>query len=131
MSTYTSKKGIVYKNQYHIIFCTKYRRKVLKDGIDNRLKELINEIVKEYDAELKALEVMEDHVHLFVNIDPRQAIHLFIKKIKGKTARTLRDEYPSLKTRLPCLWTNSYFLCTVGNVSEKTVKEYIEEQKYH
>lgn len=128
-SLYTRKKGIVYKNQYHVIFCPKYRRKVLVDGIDERLKQILHEVADEYDVEIKALEVMPDHVHIFFELDPRIMLHQFIKILKGRSSHILREEYPVLKRKLPSLWTRSYFCCTVGNISEETVMRYIEEQK--
>ena len=126
---YTHKKGIVYKNQFHIIFCPKYRRKVLVNGVDTRLKELLYEIAKDKDVNIKALEVMPDHVHIFIEFDPRITLHKVIKDFKGISAGILREEFPSLKTRLPCLWTRSYFACSVGHISEESIKEYIKNQK--
>lgn len=128
-TTYCHKKGLIYKNQYHIIFCPKYRRKVLVDGVDVRLKELLYEMASERDVDIKALEVMPDHVHLFIEFDPRMSVHDVIKQFKGRTSHILREEFPSLKSRLPSLWTRSYFCCTVGHISEETVKKYVESQK--
>lgn len=129
--TYTHKKGLVYKNQFHIIWCPKYRRPVLTDGVDTRLKKILYEAADEMDVTIKALEVMPDHVHLFIDLDPRIAVHAVIKFMKGRSARILRSEFPWLKTRLPNMWTRSYFLCSVGHVNEETIKKYIAEQKRH
>ena len=129
INDYTHKKGIVYKNQFHIIFCPKYRRKVLVNGVDERLKEILFDIVKEKDVEIKALEIMPDHVHIFIDFDPRLTLHKIIKDFKGISARILREEFPYLKSKLPSLWTRSYFACSVGHISEETIKEYIENQK--
>lgn len=129
INDYTHKKGIVYKNQFHIIFCPKYRRKVLVDGVDIRLKEILFDIAKEKDVEIKALEIMPDHVHIFIDFDPRLTLHKIIKDFKGISARILREEFPYLKSKLPSLWTRSYFTCSVGHISEETIKEYIENQK--
>ena len=126
---YTRKKGIVYKNQYHVIWCPKYRRKVLVNGIDQRLKEIIFDIAAEKDIAIKAIEVMPDHIHVFLDLDPRLAIHSVVQTFKGRSSRILRDEYPQLKKRLPCLWTSSYYCCSVGHISEKTVEAYINDQK--
>lgn len=128
-TTYCHKKGLIYKNQYHIIFCPKYRRKVLVDGVDVRLKELLYEMASERDVDIKALEVMPDHVHLFIEFDPRMSVHDVIKRFKGRTSHILREEFPSLKSKLPSLWTRSYFCCTVGHISEETVQRYVESQK--
>ena len=126
---YVHKKGLVYKNQYHIIFCPKYRRKVLINGIDERLKEILYDIAKEIDVEIKALEVMPDHVHMFIEFDPRINLHNVVKRLKGRSSHILREEYPSLKKKLPSLWTRSYFSCTIGHISEETFKQYVESQK--
>lgn len=128
---YTHKKGIVYKNQFHVIWCPKYRRPVLTDGVDVRLKEVLHEVAAELDVTIKALEVMPDHVHIFIDFDPRRSIHSVIKAMKGRSARVLRSEFPWLKTRLPNLWTRSYFMCSVGHVNEDTIRQYILSQKRH
>lgn len=126
---YVHKDGIVYKNQFHIVFCPKYRRAVLVDGVDQRLKEIVQAVCDEKNVTLVAIEVMPDHVHLFIEFDPRLLLHKIIKDIKGRSARLLREEFPSLKTRLPNMWTRSYFCCSVGHISEDTMKRYIENQK--
>lgn len=126
---YTHKKGIVYKNQFHIIFCPKYRRKVLVNGVDERLKEILFEIAKTKDVEIKALEIMPNHVHIFIDFDPRLTLHKIVKDFKGISSRILREEFPHLKSRLPSLWTRSYFACSIGHISEETIKRYIENQK--
>lgn len=126
---YVHKKGLVYKNQYHIIFCPKYRRKVLINGIDERLKEILYDIAEEIDVEIKALEVMPDHVHMFIEFDPRINLHNVVKRLKGRSSHILREEYSSLKKKLPSLWTRSYFSCTIGHISEEIIKQYVESQK--
>ncbi|MGG6432369.1 IS200/IS605 family transposase [Anoxybacillus sp. D401a] len=126
---YIHKNGIVYLNQYHVIFCPKYRRKVLVGDIEKDLREIFYGVAKENDVEIKALEIMPDHVHMFISFDPRQHIHKIIQQFKGKSSRILREKYPSLKSRLPSLWTRSYFCCTVGHISEEVVMKYIENQK--
>ena len=126
---YVHKKGLVYKNQYHIIFCPKYRRKVLINGIDERLKEILYDIAEEIDVEIMTLEVMPDHVHMFIEFDPRINLHNVVKRLKGRSSHILREEYPSLKKKLPSLWTRSYFSCTIGHISEETIKQYVESQK--
>ncbi|GAA0285345.1 putative transposase [Gracilibacillus halotolerans] len=126
---YIHKKGIVYLNQYHIIFCPKYRRKVLVGDIEKDLKKILYEVAEENDIEIKALEIMPDHVHIFISFDPRQHIHSLVQKFKGKSSRILREKYPKLKSKIPSLWTRSYFCCTVGHISEETIVKYIEDQK--
>jgi putative transposase len=126
---YTSDHTIVYSCQYHVIFCPKYRRKVLVSGVDVRLKELILQKQEEYGYQVLDMDVMADHVHLLMACDPRIGINKIVGKIKGYTSRTLRQEFPWLKKRLPSLWTRSRFISTVGAVSLEVVKRYISEQK--
>ena len=130
MSDYVRKDGLVYKNQFHVIFCPKYRRKVLVDGVDTRLKEILYAEAQKMNVEIKALEVMPDHVHMFIEFDPRMALHKVIKQFKRQSAHILKTEFPYLKSRIPNLWTRSYFSCSVGNISEESVKQYILEQKH-
>ena len=126
---YEHKEGIVFKNQFHVVFCPKYRRRVLIDGVDVRLKEILLEQAKKLNIRILSMEVMPDHVHLFLSCDPRFGLHRAVKGLKGASSRILREEFPWLKSRLPTLWTRSYFSCTVGHISEATVKRYIENQK--
>ena len=126
---YKSNHNIVYSCKYHIVWCPKYRRKVLVDEVALRLKELISSMSMEFQVELIDLEVMPDHIHLLVDVDPQFGVHNFIKRIKGRTSRILRQEFPHLKSRLPTLWTNSYFVSTVGGAPLAIVKKYIESQK--
>ena len=129
MNKYKTKKGITYKNQFHVIWTVKYRKQLLTGEVEKRLKEIIYEVCDEKDVELKAIEVMPDHVHVFIDVDPRQPLHLLIKAFKGRTSNKLRKEFKILTTRVPSLWTRSYFCCTVGHISEETIQKYIEEQK--
>jgi putative transposase len=127
---YTSISHLVYSCQYHIIFCPKYRRPVLTDGVDVRLKELILEKQEEYNYEILDMEVMPDHVHIIIDVNPKMGIFSVISKIKGYTSRVLRQEFPTIKKRIPTLWTHSMFISSVGSVTLEVVKKYIEEQKH-
>ena len=126
---YHSNHNIVYSCKYHIVFCPKYRRKVLVNGVDVRLKELIRSIADENKFEVIVMEIMPDHVHLLLEVDPQFGIHKAVKTIRGKTSRILRQEFHWLTTKLPTLWTNSYFCSTVGGAPLEIVKQYIESQK--
>lgn len=126
---YKSKSHLVYSCQYHVIFCPKYRRKIFKDGVDLKLKEIFNMVAAKYDFQIIEMEVMEDHVHLLIDCNPRFGIMECVKKLKGTSAKLLVEEYPSLKTRLPNIWTRSAFISTVGSVSLEVIKNYIENQK--
>lgn len=124
-------KTSVVNINYHIVFCPKYRRKVLVDGVDERLKEILAEAAEEMGCTIKTMEVMPDHVHIYMNGNPTIPVHLIVKNLKGISSKKLRDEFPSLNSRLPSLWTRSYYCETIGCINEETIKKYIEEQKYH
>lgn len=126
---YKHNNHLTYSCQYHVIFCPKYRRSVLTDGVDTRLKEIISEVANKYDFEVMEMEVAKDHVHLLIDCNPKFGIAECVKKIKGTSASILRKEFPHLKSRIPTLWTRSSFISTVGAVSLETVKKYIEDQK--
>ena len=126
---YKSNNNVVYSCKYHVVWCPKYRRKVLTNGIDIRLKELIREACAEIQADIIEMEIMPDHVHLLLEVDPQYGIHRAVKLIKGKTSRILRQEFSELRSRLPTLWTNSYFVSTVGGAPLAVIKQYIENQK--
>ena len=126
---FKSNRNVVYRCHYHVVWCPKWRRKVIEGDIETRLKEIIREVCAERDADIIELETMPDHVHLLVTVDPQYGIHRLIKQIKGRSSRQLRDEFPSLRTRIPTLWTNSYFVATVGVAPLEIVKQYVENQK--
>ncbi|GHO79991.1 IS200/IS605 family transposase [Ktedonobacter sp. SOSP1-85] len=128
--TYKSKHNVYYSCHYHVVWCPKYRRKVLIGPIETRLKEIIAQVCQECQAEVEELEIMPDHVHLLVSVDPQFGIHRLIKLIKGRSSRFLRQEFPALKRRLPSLWTNSYFVETTGGAPLSLIKQYIEQQKH-
>ncbi len=126
---YHHTRTLVYSCQYHVVFCPKYRRKVLTPPIDTRLKELLLEKQEEYGYRVPDMEVMPDHVHLLLDVNPQIGIDKIVRQIKGYTAHTIRKEFPRMKSRLPSLWTRSRFISTVGTVSLEVVKRYIEDQK--
>ena len=127
---YKCNNNITYSCKYHVIWCSKYRRKVLVEEVGQRLKELIVGVASELRVDIIEMEIMPDHVHLLLEVDPQFGIHRAVKNIKGKTSRILRAEFISLRTRLPSLWTNSYFVATVGEAPIEVIKQYIESQKY-
>ena len=116
---------------YHIIWCPKYRRKVLVGEVETRLKELLPIIAEESGCTIDTMEVMPDHIHIFLTGTPTIPIHLIVKNLKGKSSRVLRSEFPYLRRRLPCLWTRSYYCETIGCINEETIKKYIENQKFN
>jgi len=112
-----------------VVWCPKYRRKVLTDNIAARLKELITQCAADINAEIIEMEIMPDHVHLLIEVDPQYGINKAVRHIKGSSSHALRSEFPELKSRLPTLWTNSYFVSTVGGAPLSIIKQYIENQK--
>jgi putative transposase len=126
---YHTDHRIVYSCQYHVVFCPKYRRKVLIEAVAARLKELVLSKQAEYGYLLMEMEVLPDHVHLLLDVDPRVGVNVVVGKIKGFTSHELRNEFPWLKKRLPTLWTRSKFIASVGAVTLAVVQQYIEEQK--
>ena len=126
---YHTTEHLVFCCRYHVIFCPKYRRRVLTDGRDSRLKEILQETASRHQFTLLEMEVMPDHVHLLVDCNPRYGIMQCVKDLKRVSASLMRREFPELKSRLPNLWTRSTFIASVGAVSLEVVKKYIEEQK--
>ncbi len=127
---YHTNHNLVFSCKYHVIFCPKYRRPVLVDGVDERFKQIVAALATDLAFEILESEVMPDPVHLLIDCDPQFGIHKVIKRIKGNTSKRLGDEFSWLKTRLPSLWTNSYFVATVGGAPIEVVKQYIENQKW-
>jgi putative transposase len=102
---------------------------VLVGAVAIRLKTILFAKAKEMEATIESLEIMPDHVHLFVKCKATFSPHQLVKQFKGMSSRILREEFASLKSRLPTLWTNSYYCESVGHISEETIRKYIEEQK--
>ena len=97
--------------------------------IAKRLAEIMRKTALKYRAEISALEIVPDQVHMLCEVDPQFGIHRFVKNIKGVTSHVLRKEFVSLRKRLPSLWTNSYFVSTVGGAPLEVIKQYVENQK--
>ena len=125
---YRPNDNIVYSCKYHVVWCPKYRRKVLVDDIETRLVEVIQQMCSERRVEVTELRVAPDHVHLLVEVDPQHGIHPLIKAIKGRSSKILRQEFRTLTSRLPTLWTNSYFVSTLGEAPLPAIKKYIQNQ---
>lgn len=121
----------VYNVNYHFVWCVKYRRKVLVDKIETKLKQLFYEIAEEKDFVIKSMEVMPDHVHIFASAHPKHSPSYLYKMMKGISARKLLHEFPELKKQLwkGHLWNPATYTETIGHISEKTVLKYIEDQK--
>lgn len=114
---------------YHFVFCPRYRRKIFNiPGVEERFKELVRNTCHENGIEILAMECHIDHVHMFVSVLPQMSIPEIMKCVKGGTSNVLRKEFPEL-SKMPSLWTRSYFVSTAGNVSSETIKWYVDTQK--
>lgn len=128
-SRYKRNNGCVYNVKYHLVWCPKYRRQVLTDVIADRLRTLLGIKAEQMGIEIEAIEIVPDHVHIFVTGYPTEAIQHIVNQLKGFTSRILRLEFKELRTKLPTLWSRSYYVGTIGYVSEAAVRRYIENQK--
>ncbi len=128
-SRYAQNTGATFSLKYHIVWCPKYRRPVLVDPVAGRLRALLAEKADELGMTIHALEIMPDHVHLFVESDPTRCVAEIVNRLKGSTSRMLRRESPSLRSRIPTPWSRSYFAGSIGHVSAATIERYIAEQK--
>ena len=121
----------MYSLQYHLVWCTKYRKKVLANGVDQDCKEMLQEIAQKYQFRILAMEVMPDHIHLLLDCKPQFFISDMIKIMKGNLARQLFLAHPKLKRELwgGHLWNLSYCAVTVSDRSREQIMAYIEGQK--
>lgn len=97
--------------------------------VENRLKEIINDVALEQNVEIIEMETDKDHIHILADIDPQFGVMNFVTKCKGRSSRILRDEFHHLKTKLPTLWTNSTFIATVGGAPLEIIKQYVKNQQ--
>lgn len=125
---YRSTRKAVCSVKYHVMWCPKYRRDVLRGPIQTRLKQIIAEVVAEFDGRVIEVETMPDHVHLLVELPPQVAVSKLVQILKGRSSRRLRQEFPHL-ARMKCLWSPSWFVSTVGGAPLEVVRRYVENQK--
>ena len=118
-----------YSITYHLVWCPKFRRPVLDGEVGTRLTELLPQYVEQLEGSVLELVVQPDHVHLFASFPPTLSVAQIMHSLKGSSAHQLRKEFPHLKSRLPSLWTRSYYAGTAGHVSAETIQRYIDEQK--
>ena len=132
MNKYTHGRTCVYNINYHIVWCVKYRRKVLSQKISERLYELCHEIAKAKGFTIVNIKAGEnDHVHCFMSAPPKISITQIVKYLKGISGNRLLEEFPELRKSLwkGHLWNGSYFVETIGSTSEDNIRRYIERQK--
>lgn len=123
----------IYDLKYHIVFCTKYRYRVLTGQIANRARELIREICSTNDVEIVSGSMSPDHVHLLISVPPGISVSRIVQYVKGKSSRKLQQEFELLRKKYwgQHLWARGYFVVTVGNVNAEDVQKYIENQEIH
>lgn len=115
---------------YHIVWCTQYRAAVIDEAVGERLKQIVSEVLTEKGAWLVEVKVAANHVYLVVEVAPQLGVHRLVKAMKAASSRALRQEFPSLRSRLPSLWTNSYHVSTVGSpASAAMVAQYVSAQR--
>ena len=129
INKYRRNENVVFSCQYHIVWCPKYKRKVLINGVDERLKSILYEVAENTNSEIIDLEIKDDYVHILISVDPQVGVNTVVKRMKGNSSRILREEFPWLKSRIPSLWTNNYFVCTVGGATVEIIQQFIENQK--
>lgn len=125
---YRSTRSVVFSVKYHLIWCPKYRRRVLGGAAELRLKQIIDGVVAEFGGMVIEVETMPDHVHLLVELPPQVAVSKLVQTLRGRSSRRLRQEFPYL-ARMECLWAPSWFVSTVGGASLEVVRRYVENQK--
>lgn len=128
-NNYNYKHDIQYFCRYHVLWCTKYKRKVITENVKSRLEELIKKVLLELDVELIEMQIDVEHVYIIINVEPVLGVHKTVKAIKRESSSELRKEFPELNKKLPTLWSNSYFVSTDAIKPESDMKEYIENQK--
>jgi len=129
MTERTHTRHATYEIRYHFVFCPKYGRPVLAGAVGERLQAIIPEIIQALGGRVLNLTVQPDHVQLFVEIPPTLAPRQVMHRVKGASSHHLRQEFPHLRSRLPSVWTRSYYVGTAGKVSAATIQRYIEQQR--
>lgn len=131
MSTdrYRRNDGSVSALTYHFVWCPKFRRKVLVGPVAERFEALVRERCADLTCDILALEIMPDHVHLFVTTPPVNAPQHIVNQVKGYSSHVLREEFPALKRKMPSLWSRSYYVGSAGEMSANTIQRYIEQQR--
>ena len=126
---WTTSNKATYNIGYHLIWCPKYRKPVLVNEVKKRLRQLLIQKAKEIEVSIETMEILPEHLHLFVKSSPVDSPHFIVRQFKGFSSRILRKEFKHLTTRLPTLWSRSYYCESCGHISERSVKRYIEAQR--
>ena len=130
MQNYRKTSHSLYDCKYHIVWITKYRKKVLSGLVAERIRELIRQICKEHDVEIIKGHVSNDHIHLFVSVPPHMAISKLVQYLKGKSSYKLMQENKQISKEFwgRHIWGRGYFVATSGNVTDEVIMEYIKNQ---
>ena len=132
MNEYKTLSDCKYLLQYHLVWCPNFRYNVLKGNVEDSLERILSEICTKYEYEIIELEVMPDHLHIFISANPTIAPTDIVRTLKNISSIQLFKEFPTLKefySRCGSLWSKDYFVSTMGKVSAETVQRYIQEQK--
>ena len=129
LSNYLENDGLIFKNQFHVVFCPKYKRPVLKEGIAKRLSYILYAEAQKMRVHILSLDIQPDHVHMSISFDPRLSLHKVIKQFKAVSSHILREEFPELVSKLPSLWTRSYLSSTDEVLDDILIKEYLNSQR--
>jgi putative transposase len=129
MQKYSSNGNSKFNISYHIVWIPKYRKRILTDDIEKKLKQLLNDKLISLDLHNSVIECMPDHIHLFIRSNPNYSVSFIVKMLKGYTSYILRQHFSQLR-KYRSLWAPGYFCETIGNITEKTVIKYIKNQKY-
>ena len=129
LSNYLENDGLIFKNHFHVVFCPKYKRPVLKEGIAKRLSYILYAEAQKMRVHILSLDIQPDHVHMSISFDPRLSLHKVIKQFKAVSSHILREEFPELVSKLPSLWTRSYLSSTDAVLDDILIKEYLNSQR--
>ena len=129
LSNYLENDGLIFKNHFHVVFCPKYKRPVLKEGIAKRLSYILYAEAQKMRVHILSLDIQPDHVHMSISFDPRLSLHKVIKQFKAVSSHILREEFPELVSKLPSLWTRSYLSSTDEILDDILIKEYLNSQR--
>ena len=127
--SYQVSGNIIHSCQYHVLFCSKWRRKVLNAPIAEHLRTLIEEKQGEFGYRVLGVDISPDHVHLLLEITPEKCVCTVVGKIKAHTSHVLREDHQELRSRIPTLWTRVSLISTVGNVGLSDIETFLEEQR--
>lgn len=121
---------VAYHCAFDVVWCTQYRAPVITGDVEQRLRAIVVEVVEDKNARLAAMEICPVYAHLVLEVSPKLGIHRLVKAIKARSASVLRDEFSSLRSRLPSLWTNSYLVTTVGRAEiSPIIHDYVDAQR--